>query len=157
MDIKEIEYILERYWNCKTSVDEEKQLKLFFSKENIPEHLLIYKDFFSWEDSQSTITISNDFEDRIMGRIHSGMGNRQFFYPFLKIAASVLIILSASIGIYTQYMEDKRVEQTYSETFSDPEQAMKEAQLALDKVSSSLFKGSNAVQTLLHSQTDTIK
>ena len=46
MDCKYIEQLLERYWRCETSLEEEAQLRAFFTKEEIPEHLLRYKDLF---------------------------------------------------------------------------------------------------------------
>ena len=35
MDYKDIEQLLERYWQCETSVEEESVLRDFFSKEDV--------------------------------------------------------------------------------------------------------------------------
>lgn len=43
MDYKDIEQLLERYWQCETSVEEESVLRDFFTKEEVPAHLLRYK------------------------------------------------------------------------------------------------------------------
>ena len=43
MDYKDIEQLLERYWQCETSIEEEATLRDFFSKEDVPAHLLRYK------------------------------------------------------------------------------------------------------------------
>ena len=37
MDFKEREDLLRKYWNCETSLEEEKQLREYFGGENIPE------------------------------------------------------------------------------------------------------------------------
>lgn len=36
MDYKYIEQLLERYWECETSLEEENILRTFFSQDNIP-------------------------------------------------------------------------------------------------------------------------
>ena len=36
MDYKDIEQLLERYWQCETSVEEEATLRDFFAKEEVP-------------------------------------------------------------------------------------------------------------------------
>ena len=46
MDCKYIEQLLERYWQCETSLEEEAQLRAFFNGSDVPEHLLRYKDLF---------------------------------------------------------------------------------------------------------------
>ena len=44
MDYKYIEQLLERYWQCETSLEEESELRAFFSEGEIPAHLLQYRD-----------------------------------------------------------------------------------------------------------------
>ena len=44
MDYKYIEQLLERYWQCETSLEEESELRSFFSEEEVPAHLLRYKE-----------------------------------------------------------------------------------------------------------------
>ena len=41
MDYKYIEQLLERYWQCETSLEEEQILQAFFRQEDIPVHLLV--------------------------------------------------------------------------------------------------------------------
>ena len=38
MDYKYIEQLLERYWNCETSVEEEQILRIFFQQKELPAH-----------------------------------------------------------------------------------------------------------------------
>ena len=37
MDCKYIEQLLERYWQCETSLEEEAQLRAFFNGSDVPE------------------------------------------------------------------------------------------------------------------------
>ena len=46
MDYKYIEQLLERYWNCETSLEEEQILRSFFRQKEVPAHLLRYKQLF---------------------------------------------------------------------------------------------------------------
>ena len=40
---KQIEELLQRYWLCETSVEEEARLRAFFSSTDVPAHLCRYK------------------------------------------------------------------------------------------------------------------
>ena len=52
MDYKYIEQLLERYWQCETSLEEESELRAFCSKGEIPAHLLQYRDLFVYQQVQ---------------------------------------------------------------------------------------------------------
>ena len=49
MDSKYIEQLLERYWQCETSLEDEAELRAFFSGSDVPKHLLRYKDLFVYQ------------------------------------------------------------------------------------------------------------
>ncbi len=81
-----------------------------------------------------------------------------YFYPFLRIAASVLIVIASASGIYTHYMEQmhmEETEQTYTDTYTDPEIAREKAKDVLSKVSFSLSKGEHIL--LENFPTDSVK
>lgn len=52
MDSKYIEQLLERYWQCETSLEDEAELRAFFSGNDVPGHLLRYKDLFVYQQLQ---------------------------------------------------------------------------------------------------------
>ena len=52
MDSKYIEQLLERYWQCETSLEDEAELRAFFSGSDVPKHLLRYKDLFVYQQLQ---------------------------------------------------------------------------------------------------------
>ena len=41
MDYKYIEQLLERYWNCDTTLEEEQILRTFFSQKEVPANNLL--------------------------------------------------------------------------------------------------------------------
>ena len=70
MDYKDIEQLLERYWQCETSVEEEATLRDFFAKEEVPAHLLRYKNLFVYQQVQQEVGLGEDFDTRILAEVH---------------------------------------------------------------------------------------
>ena len=68
MDYKYIEQLLERYWACETTLQEEAILRAFFSQEEIPEALRKYQALFTYEQ-QKDEPLGEDFEARILQQI----------------------------------------------------------------------------------------
>ena len=67
MDYKYIEQLLERYWQCETSLQEESILRAFFSQEDVPVWLLQYKALFSYEQASADWEpLGDDFDERMM-------------------------------------------------------------------------------------------
>ena len=56
MDYKYIEQLLERYWRCETSLQEEEILRLFFSQEEVPADLLPLKTCLSTDRNRKRLT-----------------------------------------------------------------------------------------------------
>lgn len=101
MDYKYIKQLLERYWRCETSLEEENILRAFFSQENIPAELMRYKAFFNYEEMQQSDVLGEEFDDRIMSVIEASAPVKarvitmaQRFKPLFKAAAVVAIILT---------------------------------------------------------------
>ena len=47
MDYKYINQLLDRYWKCETSLEEEEILRTFFRQDELPAELKPYKSLFS--------------------------------------------------------------------------------------------------------------
>jgi hypothetical protein len=124
--------LLDKYWNCETSQEEEQSLTAFFSGDEIPEEWQKYKTLFAWKKKQAQITGSK--------KLKSGPPKTQLvrFYPFIKVAASVLIFITIGTGVYTHYEQEKFMDTVFSETYSDPEEALRTTENVLEKVSAVL-------------------
>ena len=59
MDYKYIEQLMERYWNCETTLEEEAILKAFFSQNDVPAELAKYKSLFD--------CVASDKEENVLG------------------------------------------------------------------------------------------
>ena len=96
MDYKYIEQLLERYWECKTTLQEEAILKAFFSQEDVPAELQQYKALFTYE-LQKEKTLGDDFDARILEKIQPTAKTVTLtsrLMPLFKAAAIVAIFLT---------------------------------------------------------------
>ncbi len=70
MDYKYIEQLMERYWECQTTLEEEAILRAFFSQEDVPASLLAYRDLFVYEQTESTCErLGDDFDRKLLARL----------------------------------------------------------------------------------------
>ena len=76
MDYKYINQLLERYWRCETSIEEEDILKAFFSQKDVPVELLRYKDLFTYELSETKQDVlGEDFDAKILAMTEESNNN----------------------------------------------------------------------------------
>lgn len=117
MDYKYINQLLERYWECQTTLEEEAILRAFFSQDDIPVSMMQYRDLFVYEHKETTVDVlGEEFDAKIMGRIERGpvvKANRirftQRLYPFFKAAAIVAIILTLGDAIQKPFMQKQEI------------------------------------------------
>lgn len=102
MDYKYIKQLLERYWRCETTLEEENILRAFFSQKDVPAGLSGYKDLFTYEQVESKADVlDDDFDEKIMSMIDEPAPVKarvipftQRLVPLFKAAAVVAIILA---------------------------------------------------------------
>jgi hypothetical protein len=132
MNEREIKQLLERYWVCETSLEEEQSLFAFFSGKELPEDLKRYQSLFALVNGQLAIKAPQSL---LTGTVKP-LSLR--FYPVMKVAASVLILLTVGVGFYTHYQQEKQMSRMFTDTCADPEDAVKETERVIAKVSSVL-------------------
>lgn len=100
MDSNYIEQLLERYWRCETSLEEEARLRAFFSEGDVPEHLLRYKDLFVYQQLQQEVRLGDDFDARVLAKVEappvvkaSRLTLTARLMPLFRAAAAVAILL----------------------------------------------------------------
>lgn len=104
MDYKYIEQLLDSYFDCTTTLQEEQILKAFFSQEDVPGHLSQYADLFRYQSEAKTDTLDDNFDQKMMSLVEKEEAQvrkaRVFrfsprrFVPFFKAAAIVAIALT---------------------------------------------------------------
>ena len=69
MDYKYIEQLLESYFDCRTTLQEEQILRSFFSQEDVPGHLAEYADLFNYEVEAREEVLDEQFDERVLAQI----------------------------------------------------------------------------------------
>lgn len=114
MDYKYIEQLLEHYWECKTTIQEEQILYAFFSQENIPESLAQYRDVFVANDKLASEHLDEEFEKRILSLTveteKKVEAKRITLYhrmrPLYRAAAMVAIVLTIGMASQHSFVND---------------------------------------------------
>ena len=113
MDYKYIEQLLERYWNCETSLEEEKILHSFFAQKDVPIRLLPYRELFLGQQMHQEECLGNDFDKRILAlteeKEKQGKSNNKVkaqtvtrtytLRPFFQAAACVAVVLCLGMAV----------------------------------------------------------
>lgn len=100
MDSNYIEQLLERYWQCETSQEEEAQLRSFFNSEDVPAHLLRYKDLFVYQEFLQQDGLGEDFDQKVLTQVEvpvvkaRRMTLTSRFMPLIKAAAVIALMFS---------------------------------------------------------------
>ena len=100
MDYKYIDQLLERYWQCETTLQEEAILRTFFSQEDVPAELQQYKPLFDLQQMEQEATLGEDFDARILSMVGKDQpaAKKVTFtsrlMPLFRAAAVVAIILT---------------------------------------------------------------
>lgn len=95
-----MEQLLERYWRCETSLEEEARLRAFFSEGDVPEHLLRYKDLFVYQRLQQEERLGEDFDARVLAEVEVPVVKAKRLtltarlMPLFRAAAAVAVVLS---------------------------------------------------------------
>ena len=144
MDYAMINELLNKYWLCETSLEEERELRRFFASEEVPEHLLAYKAWFCGRDEAAIPVLGADFDKRILKKIKPK--ERLSFHLGRRyvtgIAASLAILVAASLYVYNQ---TDWADPSYQDTYQTPEEALRAAQVSLSIVSSEINRGQKMV------------
>lgn len=142
MDSKQIEQLLEKYWKCETSLEEEQQLRDYF-RGNVPDNLQDIAQVFQYFGSQQRKEINSpDFDEAVKRKIkqHRPAGKLVNLAFASRIAAGLLVVLAATYFVRNEIR--KAYPPEVADTYSDPELALEETKKALMMLS----KGFNKAQ-----------
>lgn len=111
MDYSYINQLLDSYWNCETSLEEEQILRTFFSQKDIPAELERYRSLFVYQAEEvKTDVLGAEFDERILALTETPtkvkarvVTMRQRLMPLFKAAAVVAIVLSLSNAIQMSF------------------------------------------------------
>lgn len=135
MELRQVEILLEKYFNAETSTAEERQLKTYFSSPDVAPQLEQYKPMFGYFTQAAT----QQFEKTVPLKT-----KRRPYVAWLSVAASVV----ALVGVFTFINSEEPVSNEGLGTYNDPEVAFEETQKALNMLSKNVNKGVKSVNYL---------
>ncbi len=147
MDYNKINTLLEKYWNCETTLEEESLLRKYLSASDIPADLKEISPLFQYYKSQSGLKVSKGFEEKVLNEIESKekKGKQRYLHIYYKVAAAAILILFF-VTIHQRFIavrENATV--LVQDTFDDPQKALDETKKTLLLVSEKWNKGKNNI------------
>ncbi len=129
MDSKHIDELLNKYWNCETSLEEEAQLRQYFSATEVPDHLREAANLFRYFENSRKNTITDiAFERNIIAHANGpGRGKSvSLVRNSMRIAAGIAVLAVAG-----WFVRDEIWNSAQEDTFDNPEVAYEETKKAL--------------------------
>jgi hypothetical protein len=125
MDYKYIEQLLDKYFECQTTLEEEQILRAFFAQENMPAHLLQYRELFvSQAFGKNAESLGTDFDERILNIIGAEKKEKEVKHvvarkvslnkrlrPLYKAAACVAVVLAIGQAAQMPYYKSEAEQQ----------------------------------------------
>jgi len=150
-DIKQIEELIEKYYNGDTSLEEERKLQWFFQTQPVPERLKseaqMFRYYYLRKNDEPAGNLNKKLGDLIDQQSQKRVlfGTSKSFYWISGVAASILILVGLWIGLNTNWFNNQ---QAYQDTFEDPQLAYLETKRVLYMVSNKLNQGTRNLQNL---------
>ncbi len=142
MDSKQIEHLLEKYWNADTSLEEEKELHQFFQSAEVPENLKETAALFRYFESEKERSLEENFDATVTKQIKQRQGGKIVpmtnWFQVARVAAGVVVIVAAVYLIGHEVRNSSPNEIT--DTESDPKLAFEETKKALLMISKNFGK-----------------
>jgi len=135
MELKLVEQLLEKYFQGETTIAEEKQLKAYFSSNDVAPHLAKYQSLFGYFETQK----GTQFEQKLPLQ-----PRKQNTVKWIGIAASFVVLF----GLATFYFYPSEPKHEDLGTYDNPEEAFIATQKALLMVSEQVNIGMESVAYL---------
>lgn len=135
MVLNSIEKLLEKYDNGETTLQEEQQLKNYFSQETVPPHLEVYKSMFQY--------FLQTHEEQFTKDVPLKPRKTNTLYKWISVAAIAVLMF----GIYTQ-VGNQPQSRTLADLSPTEREAYDKTMEVFNLVSSKLNEGSENMNTL---------
>lgn len=145
MDLKQVENILERYWEGSSSREDEILLRDFFSYAEVPAHLEAYRELFVMQEVNLNPALGKDFDEQLKLKI-SASDKPETKWTLYRIAAIGLILLITAISVFKADQKTQLAE----DTFSNPEEALAETKKAFILIAEAMNKGEEPAQNIIY-------
>ena len=132
MDSKKIDELLNRYWNCESSLEEEQQLREYFRGKDIPEQLKETAALFQYFDLQKKQELNDPgFDHTVMKSVSTPKKGKlvTLAYNAMRIAAGVAVLVVATFLVRNEIRKGSPT--PTEDTYDDPKLAFEETKKAL--------------------------
>ena len=137
MDSEKIDKLLAKYWNCETSLEEEQQLRNYFSGD-VPEHYSETGNLFRYFHKQKNKSLTDlSFDGQLTKKIRPLRSGKITSLTFntMRIAAGIAVLIAAVWLVRMELRESNPAEM--ADTYDDPKMAFEETKKALMMISKS--------------------
>src|SRR5260221_14548224 len=98
MESKHIEHLLEKYWNCETSLEEEQQLREYFREENVLAQWKEASEVFRYFEQQRHQPVTGQtFEADVLRKIrrekNQGKGGNHPRKAIFRLAGRLVVVI----------------------------------------------------------------
>jgi hypothetical protein len=138
MDSNRIENLLNKYWNCETSLEEEQQLREYFKGGDIPEQWKETAALFRYFEENKKRTLNDvAFDAAVMQNVQPQKKGKlvKLFYNSMRIAAGIAVLVMA-VWFVRKEVRDTTPQEVV-DTYDDPQLAFEETKKALLMISKS--------------------
>jgi hypothetical protein len=135
MDSRKIEELLNKYWECESSLEEEKQLREYFEGNNLAEqHKEVAALFRYYGENKKKSIDDQKFDRQLLHPAQKKQGKViAIFYNSMRIAAGIAVLIVAIWFVRTEIRKNDPV--AMEDTYKDPKIAFEETKKALMMIS----------------------
>lgn len=153
MEFNKIRELLDRYWEGDSSLEEEAQLRSFFSanRQELPADLKEAASLFSYFAAEADLTLPElPVMETMTVRMSPPPVKNRPWQHWMKYAAIFLMAVGIGYAFRSFQLRQQRILMAYVEqdTYNDPEKAFAATQKALQLLAKNLNKGTSQVQKL---------
>jgi hypothetical protein len=150
MDSSKAEQLLEKYWMCETSLEEEQELRAFLVGNDVPESMKPAAAMFRFFDAEKNKSLNENFETAVTKKLRPRREGKIVsmvsFSNIARIAAGIAVLVAATFFIRNEIR--KSYPQELQDTYTDPELAFEETKKALMMISNSFGKAKHEAEKI---------
>jgi hypothetical protein len=138
MDSNRIDELLNKYWNCETSLEEEQELRQYFKGSQVPEQWKETASLFRYfEESKKKSLEDQPFDPRLLEKVTVQQRGKavRLLYNSMRIAAGIAVLVIAVWFVRKEVRTS--TPQEIVDTYDDPKLAFEETKKALMMISKS--------------------
>lgn len=148
MDYKNINHLLEKYWEGETSLQEEETIKQYFNNGNVAPELEQFQSLFQYFKEEQDVMISDDFEKRLLNQIENetkvvpAKVRKLSWMTSIRTIAAVGIILMGAVFVFQNINKPVERDVWAQYEVEDEQAAIEATKAALALLSGKMKKGS---------------